>query len=247
MEIKASDKGFVDGENYMYFNDKDKAVVVLTTYKTQKKFGNVKIELSKELSNVITKSVENYPRTYLLSGKERDEPMSKTSFDKSLVQHFDIGINNLRSAYVTNFYAEHESQAERDKLAKLMLHSSTTAVYKYYKVDMKNIDEAFRENKPKERTMPKAPRPPIILPPIPKPKRWRSTFDAKEYRRKYRIDHPEKVKVYNARHFAKSKAKIYRQRMLLKLNTKSVKVPREITLDKYKIRYNAEKKMYESY
>ena len=116
-----------------YIVNKDKA----SNYKLYNMNKNLaKIELDNEpLEILINNSFVQYPRNYLF--EVNDKPISQGTIlkwlrDASNVEGITIDI--MRSSYITNFHAENLNFGAREKLSKVMRHSTMTANRNYLKV-----------------------------------------------------------------------------------------------------------------
>ena len=122
----------------MYIVNKDKA----SNYKLYNINKNLaKIELENEpLENLINDSYIQYPREWLF--EKNGLPISQNTLLRWLRQitgvegiTFDI----MRSSYITWFYSENLNFGARDKLSKVMRHSTNTAAKNYNKIfDIEN-------------------------------------------------------------------------------------------------------------
>jgi uncharacterized coiled-coil protein SlyX len=123
---------------------KNKAFIIVnkdkvsnTAYYKQHK-EHSKQQLSDELSAIIFNSIEKYPRTFLF-----ENPQTNTAYkeDASILRILrtalavnGITIDMMRSSYINHFYATNQQFGEREKLAHVMRHSTTTAARNYFKV-----------------------------------------------------------------------------------------------------------------
>jgi len=126
-------KGGKCERNYLYKRSNDSYDVLLCKDKVSEKRGETRFALSPELSKIITRSLQLYPREYLLQATKKGGPMSPGVLSHYLKVYMDTGIDNLRSAYITYFYAKNPKLADKEKLAELMRHSVATAEMSYRK------------------------------------------------------------------------------------------------------------------
>ena len=124
--------------NVTYIVNKDKA----SNYKLYNINKNLaKIELEDEpLEKLINESYIQYPREWLF---EKDgKPISQNTLLRWLRQASGVSgitFDIMRSSYITWFYSENLNFGSRDKLSKVMRHSTNTAAKNYNKVfDVEN-------------------------------------------------------------------------------------------------------------
>lgn len=101
-------------------------------------YGKAKFELPNDLANVLDKSLERFPRSYVLSLiKDGTKPAGKQNFERLLHTAFApkrVSIDLLRSAYITEKYNHTKmTLAQKEELAKKMRHSVSTADENYNK------------------------------------------------------------------------------------------------------------------
>ena len=88
---------------------------------------------NKELINMLWRSYNTRKRKYVFES-EKNKPYTLSSFSNVLLEEpFGLNFNILRSSYITAFYKEHESLADRKLLAQKMRHSSDVAHLNYFK------------------------------------------------------------------------------------------------------------------
>jgi hypothetical protein len=123
--------------NYLLDYAKGQFRVVLKDYKTVRTYGVQHIDLPTRSNNVVSESLTVFPRKYLLSRmRTPDEPMSRNYLAKFCANIFpdaNVGTCLLRKICVLNTMKDAPSIAEREHLAKQMLHSSTMQMHTYEK------------------------------------------------------------------------------------------------------------------
>ena len=123
--------------NYLFEYEKGRYQIVLKDYKTVKTYGEKTIDLPTRTNNVISESLEVFPRAFLLSRmRSPDAPMSRNYLTKFCSQIFpdaNVGSCLLRKICISNTFKDAPSIAERDHLAKQMLHSSSIQMNTYEK------------------------------------------------------------------------------------------------------------------
>jgi hypothetical protein len=202
-----------------YIVNKDKA----TNYKLYAINKNLsKIELeSSFLSKLINESLIKYPRTYLF--EINNKPISDNTYLnwlRDITKTEKINNDMMRSSYITWFYENNLKFSDRDKLSKLMRHSTTTAQRNYNKVFIteNNIDINEVKKINQELTLLK--------------------YENQELKRKLKeFDKTDDEKI-DDKHFRKK-----RYDVIYNLNIKG-RTPREATLKEYNIKYDATKKQY---
>lgn len=110
--------------------------------KTTKVYGKAKFKLSKTLGKIISKSLREYPRKYLLSLiNNNKKPIGKQMFERLLYDIFypkKVGITILRHIYDENFYNMNPNNELKKKMAELMRHSVESA-QRYYNKNQKYL------------------------------------------------------------------------------------------------------------
>lgn len=124
-------------KNFLYEQPPGKYVLYLAKYKTSRTYGKQKIEFPNSLNRVVKRSLELFPRSYLISKIDHPrEPMSHnylSVFMTSIFPHKKVGSSMLRKLYITDKFKGDHSLKERDELAKKMLHSRSVAQSCYEK------------------------------------------------------------------------------------------------------------------
>jgi len=122
-------------ENYIILS-KTKGSLVLNNYKTSKKYGEIRIDLTPEILRQLNISLEKDPRDYLFMSQKFKKPFIELkdpsgSFNawanrvlKDLFNK-DFTLTMLRHIYITrrDLKLEEKSGTEREKIAKMMGHS----------------------------------------------------------------------------------------------------------------------------
>jgi len=109
----------------------DNAQLHLNTYKTSHTFGNIVINLDKDLNNLfksLIKKKQILTNTFLIT-KQNGKPYSKTEYSNLLIKFFkektgmNIGINGLRRIFLSKYK---EIKKEMSEDASKMGHSTNT-------------------------------------------------------------------------------------------------------------------------
>jgi len=151
-------------ENYLWKHG-DKYTIVLNYYKTDKTYGQANIDIvSKRLREILNDSFSKFPRKYVLSLiSNKKEPMDYQNLYYYRMPEIgkQISVNNLRSAYVTQFYnnrsmdekdeKEEHNHKDKEKLAKQMNHSAEEAYKTYFKLTGTKIEEEEKNIKKKQK------------------------------------------------------------------------------------------------
>jgi len=145
-----------DGDNYIYFNNKDRknAKIVLNNYKTSNKYGKIEIPLnSKVLNEIITNinvrnsNTENYDDHLFITAHGRPF-YSRQSFTtwanntlKRIINNSKFSLSMFRHIYLSrpDLKLKDKSLKELSDLGRLMGHSSTMG--KMYSWKTKPIDK----------------------------------------------------------------------------------------------------------
>jgi hypothetical protein len=112
--------------------------LILKDFKTVKHHGPTSINMSARSNNVIAKSLQVLPKKYLLSRiRLPDKPMTRnylTNFcSTGLFEDASVGSCLLRKICVSNMFKDAPSIAERDELARSMLHTAAVSQRVYEK------------------------------------------------------------------------------------------------------------------
>lgn len=130
LELDEYEGNYIILSNQKYMKNK----IVLKKYKTSKMYGDMTIEIPPELAREIKASLKKEPREYLFIGSKTKEPYENAnSFNKwanrELKRLFDnkyISLTTLRHIYISEQKLDGKTRAERDKVAKKMMHSVDT-------------------------------------------------------------------------------------------------------------------------
>lgn len=129
-DVKIKDYN-VDEDNYL---DVKKSVIVLNKYKTVKQYGQVLIPLPKSLLSVIKRFLKVNTSNYLLvHGLNKNFNASELSKRVQAIYGDGVGVDMLRSIYLSNFYKDMPMIEKMDELAKQMGHSIHSALNYYVK------------------------------------------------------------------------------------------------------------------
>lgn len=123
---------------------KSKAYYDMQDFKTKRKYGNVKIDLSDDLHEFLLESLEKMKRSYLIpSLTDNNKPIGYLQMlreIKSITGSPSAGIDVLRSAYVNNFLKSKYTYRQKEKLAEQMLTSVNRLDVVYTKLDNDSSD-----------------------------------------------------------------------------------------------------------
>tara|TARA_R100001163_G_scaffold32976_1_gene25570 strand:+ start:21997 stop:22950 length:954 start_codon:yes stop_codon:yes gene_type:complete len=124
--------------NYLVLSSRNKKYFHFGDYKTKKKYGSQKVEVSKKLNSVINLWRHyNKDKEYLLYNT-RGEKLTKNSLTKHLQKVFKVsGKNNISSSMLRHIYissqVDNEAYKKMKKLADKMGHSVDEQQTTYYK------------------------------------------------------------------------------------------------------------------
>jgi integrase len=119
-------------ENYLLTKDK---VIILQTYKTSKKYGNIKIDIPDDLYTEIVASLKDKPRNYLFTNYRNNPYITSDSFDKwannilkDITQKPDFTLTMFRHIYLSrgDLHLWSKTGAERRQIAEIMGHQLNT-------------------------------------------------------------------------------------------------------------------------
>jgi len=249
MEITSKPIKELLGKKLNYLQKKDgNYTYVINDDKVQKKYGPAAIPIeSKSLTELITQSLEKYPRKWLFTKiSDRTTPMSILYFPKMVKSIFKlekkvVGIDILRSSYITWFYDKYQAIAARDDLAKKMRHSRSIAESNYRKITIENVgneDELDSEEVPAHPIRREIPKTEI---------QEKQYFDLAAWSKKYRKEHPEKFTKASKKYYEANKDDVLLKKMLFNLNvSKNVSRPTHESQVKYKLIYNKLDQVWES-
>ena len=118
-----------------YYVNSESPEIVLTNYKTAKRYGVHHIKITDTLQFILEKYISLLPkRTVYLLENANDEAMSEGTLSKNISRIFkkyadkNISVNILRHSYVTNYMAGQKSKKEMDEFAAGMMHSTAMDV-----------------------------------------------------------------------------------------------------------------------
>jgi hypothetical protein len=125
LRIVSDSKDALLGNYYVNSNNPE---IILTEYKTYRKYGAQHIKIPKELGEVIAHYIELFEPEYLIHGKDGKE-ISDVDLNKNLTRIFEkftgkkISVNILRHSYVSHMRAGEMPVKQSADLAKSMMHS----------------------------------------------------------------------------------------------------------------------------
>jgi hypothetical protein len=204
-----------------------------------------------ELTEIIRESLERYPRDFLFTKVTNvSKPMDCLYFRDTLLKRLfkkegkKIGINILRSSYITWFYEHNPYINDRDALAVKMRHSRAVAETNYNKVkqgnQMINIDSDNDE--PDEQLINNDSVVKQIVKPIVelKQKNECGKFDLKKWGEEYRLKNADKLKIKRNERFKEDPKHSNSQKLLFNLNNCNTSKPRESTIKFYNLKKDNE-------
>lgn len=191
-------------------------------YATNKNLSKIEIKDVK-LTKIINDSYNKYKRIYLFQLSKK--PISDNTFLnwlRDITKTDKINNDMMRSSFITYFYENNLKFGDRDKLSKIMRHSTTTAQRNYNKVFRTNIinndeDDIYKNIKDE----------------LGKLKNENESL-------KNKLKETDKAITFN---LDNKQYKKRRNDVLYNLNTKG-RSPRETTLKEYNITYDVNKKIY---
>jgi len=121
--------------NYAYKDESDKLWHINITQKQKGRPNDLDISCGKELSCIIDKSMDAYPRKFLVgSWMKSKEPIKSATIGKEL-KKLNLGIQVMRTSSASAFLDSNPSNIERKEHADKMLHSVATEQTVYHKRD----------------------------------------------------------------------------------------------------------------
>lgn len=187
------------------------------------------------LNDIINKSLEYYPRKYLLTAVNNvNRSMNSNSYNRILQTIFKKKVtqNLIRKSWVNYWYYDKRVSMNIKKLISTrMRHSIQIAEQSYLKV---NLPEYTTVNV----------KPDLILEEPPEVKK--EYFNPVKYSREYRKKHSEKLKIQRAEYYQNNKEKLLKGKIIWMLNvSKTVKYPSKKSISKYNLNYNVQTKQWE--
>jgi len=199
----------------------------------------------KVLQKILDDSLKFFPGEYVLSAvRGSGEFMDKSSYSSAFATIFKaVGKkptqNLIRKAYINHWHRLIVDTNRKEEIAKRMRHSVTIAETSYVKVNVPcphpllNPGSQLKVNLLPEKI--------DIPPPVKK-----EYFSPAKYAKEYRAKHAEKLKKQRQENYKKNSSKVLAKKVIWNLNHAAVTNPRASTIDKYKLKYNAKLKMWES-
>lgn len=145
------------GRDKVYYVVGDDKVSNSKLYRQDDSLSYINIE-NRELVDIIYKSFEDYPRTYLFENdKKHISDKTLLTYLKEITQINGITMDMMRSSYITDFHKHNKRYIQHLKLSKQMRHTLNTSTLRYKKVTYedenqivnlkKKIEELEEENK----------------------------------------------------------------------------------------------------
>ena len=129
-----------DDQNVLVARD-GRFALVLNSYKTAASYGRRKINFPKSLCRTMTRSLELFPRTWMVSllrsGKHPVSTTGLSHFCAAIFHPKRFGPSLARKLWVSHMYANKPSLADKARLADAMLHSTLVASSHYHKKGLK--------------------------------------------------------------------------------------------------------------
>jgi hypothetical protein len=232
MLIRKGSKPPIDSDNHIWYDSrKRKWSVILNNDKVSKSHGRVELDIeSKELNKIITDSIKLYPRKYVLTLlTDPNKPMRYTNFRSILNELFErserlVGIDILRSSYVTEAYSKNISVNDKKDLAKQMRHSVGVAETTYRKIiENRDVDEDQIKKDLIEITKKKANTPQF------NPSEWMKTY-------RQRDDVKDKMKQSRDRYYEQNRVKVLRSKIIRNANL-GVTKPSNRKIQEYDLKF----------
>jgi cell division protein FtsB len=230
-------KKLKDGDNYLviqktkdftrlFYKSGNDKVSKSKYYSSKPDLSVIEID-DKQLKQIILKSQELYPRTYLFQNNSGGMVKADTllGYLKKITNLQGVSINMMRSVFITNFYDSNKTFKQKTELANMMRNSVETAQRAYYKITDASKPVARDEE-------------------IEKLKKELETL--KVDNNKLKAEN-EKLKQKNNENYEENKNtpeyKKKRRDILYRVNSKNV-VPKEQTLEYYGIKLDEQTKKY---
>lgn len=121
--------------NYLYRDIDGSFTALINKDKVSSHYGSAQLPLPPELTAVIKSSLELYPREHVFTNSKNLPIAAATysTFINDIIPGKRVGIQVLRSAYITDFYNKHKSIMARKGLAVRMRHDRSRAELSYFK------------------------------------------------------------------------------------------------------------------
>lgn len=225
-------------DNFMWYNGRQKKYhIILNSDKVSKSYAHqgtydYTIEVP-ELNQIIKDSLKAYPRPFVLSNlKNPDSALMYNEMRRHFHDAFrsegkKVGVDIIRSAYITHHHTVNPAMKHKKKLAKEMRHSVAVAQSAYFKVGV-NPPQAIQQA---------AVNP---LPPQPVPvKKVSPPFDLKAWTKTYREKAGVKDKMKESQHvyYEKNKLILLRKKKINDLNNGNIEHPTQRSIDKFKLKF----------
>lgn len=123
-----SGKPLIDGQNYIVLSKDGSGKLILSNYKTEKHYGTLDFELSKDLMHVIITSMKAAPRKYLFETRD-GKPYTDDAYIKFTSRVFGdllgegVTVTTLRHSKIKYEYENGMTHKQREELSKRMCHS----------------------------------------------------------------------------------------------------------------------------
>jgi hypothetical protein len=225
--------------NYLNIK-KDKILLHINKDKVATSHDPSILELSPVLTSIIKTSLQLYPRSYVLTNKNTKAPMKYQSLRQNLHAIFDkmVGIDIIRSAYVTNFYKSNPNYNEKIQLAKDMRSSVELQQSTYLKI-RKNTDPDVNDYEPIERNNVKSVLTDVDVNASAKVNTSTTDhegFDLKKWSKKYREKNKTKINDYSNSYYKQNKFMINKKKLLRNMQVGNVSKPTEASIKKYNLK-----------
>lgn len=203
------------------------------------------IPVEPAVAKIMLESLAEYPRSFVCT--KNGGGITDAAYTNMLREKIGVGVDNLRSAYITNYHPG-MTIGQKKGLAQKMRHSREAAEKNYFKmIQSKDISKVIPEElrepadvAPEELGIERVPLSPA------ESAADKPLWNRKEWAKKYRAAHKEKIATYMKEYKAAMKDQIMRNKMLYDLNVGHITKPRPETIKKYSLIYNAQTKLWES-
>jgi len=130
MKVVAQEPEKPEG-NYLVFGGANKKpYILLTQYKTARRYGNQRIEVPKKMVGILKEWRTMQDTDYLLVSPASNNPMPAWELGQTITRVFEkhlgksVGVNVLRHSYITWMRKDELAPKKSNELAKAMLHSA---------------------------------------------------------------------------------------------------------------------------
>lgn len=217
---------------YVLYLNRDKVSRVVDKKTKELKYGKAIIRLKKKVGSIIEKSLESFPRKYLISqSRNIENPITENGLGQllsGLWKDKKVSADILRSSYVTWYHEKVNHNVKKiEALAELMRHTPDTARNIYRKeftggmggTQLQDWNSQSQDNLLEQETQP--------LPEQEQPKRTKtpeiqdakSSLEkererARKYAKNYNKENKDKISTKKQEYYKKDATKILRQKII---------------------------------